>query len=190
MVAEGIRAAIATVRIVSQVAQSGAQFNGILATGQALDIWPLRPKDVGGVFLNGAAAGVLGLYGGIGGAVFNWNQAVVAGVAAQLIPQQTTSGVSPYGGLCIFGGIEKTYTPKIESIIVNLQAQPVIAQPCNMTQKRTFGDDNDLSVFWLEKPIMVLNGTSFGVQLMPNISGQTNFELVAIMVGQVQSKAN
>jgi hypothetical protein len=190
MVAEGIEAAITEVRIISQVAQSGAQFKGILATGQALDVWPLRPKDVGGVFLNGAGLPNLGLYAGVSAAVFNWNQVVVQNVAAQLIPNQTTSGVSPYGGMVIFGGIEKTYTPKIESVIFNLQGQPVIAQPCNMTEKRTFGDDNDVSVFWLEKPIMILNGSLFGVQIMPNISGQTNFELVAMMVGQAQSKPN
>lgn len=191
MVTEGLDAAIAEVRIISQVAQSGAEFQGILSAGQALDIWDLRPKDVGGVFLNGAGAVALGgLYGGVSGTVYDWAQPVVAGVASTIIPAQTSSGVSPYGGLVIFGGIEKTYTPKIESVQFFLQGlnNVVTAQPCNMTQKRTFGEDNDLSVFWLEKPIMILNGELFRVDIMPKVSGTTNFELIGMMVGQVQAK--
>jgi hypothetical protein len=193
MVAAGIVDAVTLVRIVTQFAQGGSFFAGILATGQEVDVWPLRPKDVGGVFLNGAGAVAAGgLYGGVSAAVFSWlNAGVVAGVASTIIPQQTTSGTSPYGGLIIFGGIEKTYTPKIESIQFFLQGATniVTPQPCAMTAKRTFGDDNDISVFKLEKPIMILPNTSFRVDIMPNVSGATNFELIGMMCGQVQSKA-
>jgi hypothetical protein len=192
MVAEEIRAAITLVRIISQAAQGSSEFAGILASGQQLDVWALRPKDVGGAFLNGAGAVALGgLYGGVSGAIFSWTQGVVANVAAHLIPRQTTSGQSPYGGLVIFGGIEKTYTPKIESISLILQGQPsgtVPAQPCAMTMKRTFGEDNDLSIFRLEKPVIITQNENFGVDIMPNVSGNTNFELVALMCGQVQNK--
>lgn len=193
MIAEEIRAVVTLVRIIAQAAQGSSSFAGVLASGQQLDIWPLRPKDVGGVFLNGAGAVVLGgLYGGVSAAVFTWLQvAAVAGVALHLIPQQTTSGQSPFGGMVIFGAIEKTYTPKIESINFILQGQAVgtmPAQPCAMTMKRTFGDDNDISIFRLEKPILITQNENFGVDIMPNISGATNFELIALMVGQVQSK--
>jgi hypothetical protein len=191
MVAKGIRPAVTLVRIIAQAAQGSSEFAGVLAYGQQLDVWPLRPKDVGGVFLNGAGTAARGLYGGVSAGVFGWGQVVVAGVASALIPAQTTSGQSPYGGLIIFGGIEKTYVPKIESVGLILQGQPlgtVPAQPSAMTMKRTFGDDNDLSVFSLEKPVIVTQNENFGVSIMPNISGFTNFELVALMVGQVQSK--
>ena len=192
MVAEEIRAAITLVRIIAQAAQGSSEFAGILAAGQQLDVWPLRPKDVGGVFLNGAGVAALGLYGGVSAGVFSWLQpAAVAGTVLHLIPAQTTSGQSPFGGLVIFGAIEKTYTPKIESIALILQGQPagtIPAQPCAMTMKRTFGDDNDVSIFRLEKPVIVTQNENFGVDIMPNVSGATNFELIALMVGQVQSK--
>ena len=191
MILEGLLPAISLVRIIAQAAQGSSEFAGILASGQQLDVWPLRPKDVGGVYLNGNATAARGLYGGVSAGVFSWATVVVAGVAIAIIPAQTTSGQSPYGGLIIFGGIEKTYTPKIESISLVLQGQPVgtvPAQPTAMTMKRTFGDDNDISLFWLEKPALVTQNENFGVTLMPNVSGATNFELVAMMVGQVQSK--
>jgi hypothetical protein len=191
MVAEEIEAPINLVRILSQAAGGASEFAGILASGQQFDVWPIRPKDVGGVFLNGAQTAALGLYGGVSGQVFTWTQiGIVAGVAQHLIPQQTTSGQAPFGGLVIFGGIEKTYTPKIESISLILQGQvgAVPAQPTAMTMKRTFGDDNDISIFRLEKPAIITQNESFGVDIMPNVSGTTNFELIALMVGQVQSK--
>lgn len=193
LVAENIRAAITLVRIIAQAAQGSSQFTGILASGQELDVWPLRPKDVGGVYLNGVLTPFRGLYGGVSAGVFSWLQAgAIAGTVLHLIPAQTSSGQSPYGGLVIFGAIEKTYTPKIESISLILQGQPsgtVPAQPCAMTMKRTFGDDNDISVSRLEKPVIITQNENFGVDLMPNVTGSTNFELIALMCGQVQSKA-
>jgi len=192
MIAEEIRSIIALVRIIAQAAQGSSEFAGILASGQQLDVWPLRPKDVGGVYLNGAGTGSKGLYGGASAGVFSWYQTgLVAGSASTIIPTQTTSGQSPYGGLIILGAMEKTYTPKIESISLVLQGQPsgtVPAQPCAMTSKRTFGEDNDISIFRLEKPVIITQNESFGVTIMPNISGATNFELIAVMCGQVQSK--
>lgn len=192
MIVEGLRPAITLVRIIAQAAQGSSEFAGILASGQQLDVWPLRPKDVGGVFLNGNATAARGLYGGVSAGVFTWfNPAMVAGVVNAIIPAQTTSGQSPFGGLIIFGGIEKIYTPKIESVSLVLQGQPVgtvPAQPAAMTMKRTFGDDNDISIFWLEKPALITQNENFGVSIMPNVSGATNFELIAMMVGQVQSK--
>ena len=191
MVAEGIRSAITLTRILGQAAGSSTEFAGILASGQQLDVWPARPKDIGGVYLNGGGAVALGgLYGGVSAAVFAWAQAVVAGLASVMIPAQTTSGQSPFGGMVIFGGVEKTYAPKIESMQLTLQGQvgAVPPQPVAMTMKRTFGDDNDISVFWLEKPVIITNNENFALTLMPNVSGITNFELIALMIGQVQSK--
>lgn len=191
MVAEEIRSAIALVRIIAQAAQGSSEFAGILASGQQLDVWPLRPKDVGGVFLNGAGAAARGLYGGVSAGVFGWAQPVVAGVASAIIPAQTTSGQSPFGGMVVFGAIEKTYTPKIESISPILQGQPVgtvPAQPSAMTHKRTFGEDNDVSIFRFEKPIIITQNENFGFSIMPNASGICNFEFIALMVGQVQNK--
>ena len=191
MVGEESESVVNLIRILGHAAGGNSVFGGILASGQQFDIWPLRPKDVGGPFLNGALAPALGLYGGVSAGVFTWTQpGVVAGVLQHIIPQQTTSGQAPFGGLVIFGAIEKTYTPKIESISLILQNQigAVPFQPVAMTMKRTFGDDNDLSVFRLEKPVIIINNENFGVDIMPNVSGTTNFELVAVMAGQVQSK--
>jgi len=192
MVAEEVGSIIALVRIIAQAAQGSSEFAGILASGQQLDVWPLRAKDIGGVYLNGAGTGAKGLYGGTSAGVFSWYQAgLVAGTVAHIIPTQTTSGQSPYGGLVILGAIEKTYTPKIESVSLILQGQPsgtVPAQPAAMTAKRTFGEDNDLSIFRLEKPVIITQNENFGLDIMPNVSGATNFELIAVMCGQVQSK--
>lgn len=193
MVSDGIEAAVTLVRIIAQAAQGSSEFAGIFSSGQQLDVWPVRPKDIGGVYLNGASTASKGLYGGTSAGVYKWSHAgVVAGTVLHIIPTQTTSGQSPFGGLVIFGGIEKTYSPKIESISLILQGQPsgtVPAQPVAMTMKRTFGEDNDLSVFRLEKPVIITQNENFGVDLMPNDDGTTNFEFVAMMVGQVQSKA-
>jgi hypothetical protein len=195
LVAEDIRAVFSLIRILGAAAGGSAEFGGILASGPQFDIWPARPKDIGNIFLNGAftvvGAGVLGLYGGPSGGVFTWaNAGMVAGVTSRIIPLQTTQGRSPFGGMVIFGGIEKTYTPKIESIQVTLQGATNIvpAQPSAMTMKRTFGDDNDISIFRFEKPILIPHQTAFAVDIMPNVSGFTNFELIACMVGQVQNK--
>jgi hypothetical protein len=191
MVGEEFESVTTLVRILSQAAGGASQFAGIVSSGQEFDVWPLRPKDVGGVFLNGALAANLGLYGGVSAGVFTWTQTgIVAGVTQHLIPAQTTSGQAPFGGLIIFGGIEKIYTPKIESISLTLQGQAgaVPPQPAAMTMKRTFGDDNDISVFRLEKPVIITQNENFGVDIMPNVSGTTNFELIALMCGQVQSK--
>ncbi len=192
MVAEELDSIVALVRIIAQAAQGSSEFAGILASGQQLDVWPLRPKDIGGVYLNGAGTALKGLYGGVSAAVYAWLQAgVVAGAVQHIIPAQTTSGQSPFGGLVILGAIEKTYTPKIESISLILQGQPsgtVPAQPVAMTMKRTFGEDNDISIFRMEKPVIITQNENFGVDIMPNISGDTNFELIGVMCGQVQSK--
>ena len=193
MVGEELDSIVALVRIIAQAAQGSSQFAGILASGQQLDVWPLRPKDIGGVYLNSAGGVALGgIYGSAINTVFTWFRAgLVAGTQQIIIPTQTTSGQSPFGGLVLLGGIEKIYTPKIESVSLVLQGQPagtVPAQPCSMTMKRTFGDDNDVSLFRFEKPVIITQNESFGAVIMPNISGDTNFEFIGIMVGQVQSK--
>jgi hypothetical protein len=191
LIGEEFGSIVTLVRIMAQAAQGSSEFAGILAAGQQLDIWPLRAKDIGGVFLNGAGTANLGLYGGVSANVFSWRRAVVAGVAQTIIPTQTTSGQSPYGGLVILGAIEKTFTPKIESISLVLQGQPagtVPPQPASMTMKRTFGENNDISLVRFEKPVIITQNESWGMQIMPNESGTTNFELVAVMCGQVQSK--
>ncbi len=189
LVAEEIRSIITGVRILGNAAGGSAEYAGILAAGQQFDVWALRPKDIGSQFLNGARTPGLGLYGGISAGVFSWRQFVVAGIAAPIIPVQTTSGQSPFGGVVLLGGFEKTRTPKIESISLNLPGGIVPAQPTAMTAKRTFGDNNDVSFFRFEKPILVPNNTAFGVSLMPNETGITNFEFVAVMIGQVSNKA-
>jgi hypothetical protein len=192
LIAEEIRSIITLVRILSQAAQGSSEFAGILASGQQLDVWPLRPKDIGGVYLNGAGTGAKGLYGGVSAGVFSWYRAgLIAGTISNIIPTQTTSGQSPFGGMVLLGATEKTYTPKIESVSLVLQGQPVgtiPAQPAPMTMKRTFGEGNDISIFRLEKPVIITQNESFGMSLMPNVSGATNFEPIAIMCGQVQSK--
>jgi len=192
MVGDELDSIVALVRIIAQAAQGSSEFAGILASGQQLDVWPLRPKDVGGVYLNGAGTALRGLYGGVSAAVYSWLLAGVVGGAVQhIIPAQTTSGQSPFGGLVLLGAIEKTYTPKIESISLILQGQPsgtVPAQPCAMTMKRTFGEDNDVSIFRFEKPVIITQNENFGVDIMPNVNGDTNFELIGVMCGQVQSK--
>jgi hypothetical protein len=192
MIAEEIRSIITLVRIIAQAAQGSSSFAGILASGQELDVWPLRPKDVGGVFLNGNGTATKGLYGGTSAGVYSWVQnGLVGGTAAHLIPTQTTSGQSPFGGLIIFGGIERVYSPKIRGINLILQGQPagtVPPQPITPSYKKTFGDDSDISFFRLEKPVIITQNENFGVDIMPDDNGTTNFELIALMVGQVQSK--
>ena len=191
MVGASLPAIVNLVQIIGGAAAGSSKFTGILASGQEMDVWPFRPKDSGGPFLNGAGVAAKGLYGGVSGGVFSWDQPVVAGVAQTIIPTQTTSGQSPFGGLAILGFMERKYTPKIESISLVLQGQPsgtVPAQPVAMDAKRTFGEDNDISLAWLEKPVIITQNESFGMQIMPNASGACNFSIIGVMTGQVQNK--
>jgi hypothetical protein len=185
MIAEEIRNIILTVQLVKYQTQSS--FAGILAFGTQLDIWPLRPKDVGGAILNVAVAGVLGLYGGVGAGVFSWYTAVpdVAGVARIIIPVQQ---MIQYGGMIYLGSIEKIYTPKVGGVQFTLGGIAAPAQPVTTNWKKTFGDESDITVSRLEKPVIIPPLKTQTVSVMPDVSGASNFEFIAFVVGQAQAK--
>lgn len=184
MVAEELLSILTAIQVVKWQTQSS--FGGILAQGTQLDIWPLRPKDVGGALLSPATAATRGLYGGAGGAVFSWAQAgLVGGTIANIVPAQA---MWQYAGMIYLGGIEKVYTPKIEGIQFTLAGIAAPPQPVSRSIKRTFGDDSEISFFRLEKPVIIPPLKLQRVDVMPGDSGTTNFELIGIVIAQSQNK--
>ncbi len=185
MVAEEILNILAAIEAVKWQTQSA--FGGILAQGTQLDIWPLRPKDVGGTLLNPAATGSKGLYGGTTAAVYSWlTTGLTGGTAANIIPSQI---MWQYAGMIYLGGVEKMYNPIVEGIQFTLAGIASPAQPVTKSVKKTFGENSEISYFRLEKPVLIPPLKTQAVSVMPDTSGDTNFELIALVIAQSQNKS-
>lgn len=187
MVAEEMLNILATVQAVGYQTQSS--FGGILATGTQLDIWPLRPKDVGGSLLNPAATATKGLYGGTSAMVYDWltAAALTGGTIAHIIPSQI---MWQYAGMLYLGGIEKVAVPKIEGIQFTLAGSAAVPQPVVRNIKKLFGVPGGMVSFTrLEKPVIIPPLKTQAVDVMPGTSGDSDFEIIALVVGQAQDKA-
>jgi hypothetical protein len=189
MMAEEIPSILSAIQLVKWQTQSS--FGGILAQGTQLEIWPLRPKDVGGTLLNPAATGSKGLYGGTSAAVYSWlTTGLTGGTAANIIPSQT---MWQYAGMIYLGGIEKIEVPKIAGIQFTLAGIASPPQPVTYNIKKTFGYNSDISFFRLEKPVIIPPLKLQLVQVMPDGTAtatlDTNFELIALVIAQAQNKS-
>jgi hypothetical protein len=188
MIAEELPNIIATVQLVKWQTQSA--FGGILAQGTQLDIWPIRAKDVGGIILSNssqaASGNATGLYANTS-MTYTWMRpGLVAGVAQNIIPTQT---MWQYGGMVYLGGMEREPNPIIEGIQFTLASIAAPAQPVTRNIKDSFNDNNDMSVFRLEKPVIIPPLKQQLVQIMPADSGDTNFEFIGFVVAQSQNKS-
>lgn len=185
MIAEELSNILTTVQVVKWQTQSA--FGGILAQGTQLDIWPLRPKDVGGTLLSSGGTSATGLYGGTGAAVYSWLKTGVAmGSAYTIVPTQS---MWQYAGMIFLGCLEKMFNPIIEGIQFTLAGIASPAQPVNRSFKSTFGENSEFSVTRLEKPVLIPPLKQFKVDIMPADSGDTNLELIGLVVAQSQNKS-
>lgn len=185
MVAEELPNILMLVQLVKE--QTNSPFTGIISgTSDQLDIWPVRPKDVGGTLMNPLATVSLGLYQGTSGGVYSWltASALTHGTAAHIVPAQT---LSQYAGAIFLGSIEKIEVPKIGGIQYTVGGAATSPQPVTSNWKRTFGA-NDISVSRLEKPVIAGPQKSIAIDVMPTDSGDSNFELIAFLVGRAQDK--
>jgi hypothetical protein len=188
MVAEEIVNILAAIEAVKWQTQSS--FGGILAQGTQLDIWPLRPKDVGGVLLNPLATGSLGLYAGTSGGVFQWlSTAKTGGTKASIVPSQA---MWQYAGMIYLGGLEKIQIPKVSGIQFTLGGTAAPPQPVPLNYKKIWGVGRDVSFLRLEKPVIIPPLKTQLVELQfdgpATATNDTDFELIALVIAQSQNK--
>jgi hypothetical protein len=163
---------------------AGGSYTGIYANNSTdLEMWPLRPKDVGNAtLLNTGALANKGLYGGVNAAVFDWTTTVTAGTVAHIVPSQTLIANSPPVCVLLLGAIERKYTPKIGGIICYKTGNQLLApQPVNKNYRSTFGENTNISVFRFKLPIVWMPNELMAIDVMPDVSGTTNFELIAFI---------
>jgi hypothetical protein len=191
MIAEEILNILATIEAVKWQTQSS--FGGILAQGTQLDIWPMRPKDVGGVLLNPLKTASLGLYGGTSAGVFDWLTTGLTGGTKPTngyIPSQT---MWQYAGMIHLGAIEKIQVPKIEGIQFTLGGTASPPQPCSRNYKKTWGVGREVSFTRFEKPIIIPPLKTQLVDVMPDgpatATNDTDFEMISLIVAQSQNKS-
>jgi hypothetical protein len=184
IVGENFKSIITLARLVKE--QAGGVFAGELSSGIDQDIWLLEPKDVGGVLMNSAPAGALGLYAGGGGGVFTWyTAAFVANNAATgvIIPAQA---MTQYCGVIHLGLIEWLEVPKIIAYQYTMSGQAGPRQ--SLSWLREAMGDNALSVARFELPIIVGPLKNSGLVLMPNITGGGKVQLLSFMVARAQDR--
>jgi hypothetical protein len=188
LIAEEILNILAAIEAVKWQTQSS--FGGILAQGTQLDIWPCRPKDIGGVLLNPLGTGSLGLYAGTSGAVPTWlSLAKTGGTKASIVPAQT---MWQYAGMIYLGAIEKIQIPKVCGIQFTLGGIASPPQPVTNNYKKNWGVGREISFTRLEKPVLIppLKNQLVEVQFEgpATATNDTDFELIALVIAQSQNK--
>ena len=181
IVAEEAESILIAIRMVKT--ETKAAFAGILGAGSNLDIKWLRPKDVGGTLLNPAATASKGLYGGANGAVYTWLQTFVANTSDDIIPSQT---MAEEAAVIHLGGIDPIEVPKLESIRFTLAGIPSPAQSLACNMRRSLGTE-DVPVVRFEKPIIVGPEKTQAIDVMPNISGDSKFQLLSFIIAKAES---
>lgn len=164
--------------------EAGGAFTGILGTGANLTALWLRPKDVGGVILRGAAAaGALGLYAGGGGAIFTWLQTFVANTAQNMIPAQT---MIQYAGILHIGLLDNVDVPKINAAQITISGIPAQAETFMFDNRRQNGDSYNVSFVRFEKPYFIGPLVNQLLAVMPGPAGDSRPELVSILICRAQ----
>jgi hypothetical protein len=163
---------------------AGGDYTGIYANNSTdLEMWPIRPKDIGNTtLLNSAATASKGLYGGVNASVYDWTTTVTAGVKTDIIPSQTLVANPSPVCVILLGAIERKYSPKIGGIIAYKTGNQLMApQPVNKNYRNTFGENTNISVFRFKLPIVWMPNELMQVSVMPDVSGVTNFELIGFI---------
>ena len=155
-----------------------------------LDIWPLRPKDVGGALLSTGGTSSTGLYGGTGAAVVTWlKTAMTGGTKASIVPAQS---MWQYAGMIYLGAIEKIQIPKVCGIQFTLGSTASPPQPVTNNYKKSWGVGREISFTRLEKPVLIppLKTQLVEVQFEgpATATNDTDFELIALVIAQSQNK--
>jgi len=159
-------------------------FMGIQGLGSSLDMAWLRPKDVGATtLLNSAATAGLGLYNGTNGAVYTWLHSFIAGTSSIIIPEQTTIEEAAVVHL---GALDAVEIPKVNAITFTIQGvdSPTQSMPFNI--RRSVGADS-LPFVRFEKPIIVGPEKKQKVAVMPNITGDSKFQLLSLLIAKASS---
>jgi hypothetical protein len=178
MVAEEVESILVAIRLVKM--ETKAAFGGILGSGSNLDIKWLRPKDVGGSLLNPAGSTSKGLYGGTSAGVYTWLNSFTANTSDDLIPSQT---MAEEAAVIHLGAIDPVEVPKIESIKFTLSSIPTPAQSTPFNLRKTLGTE-DLPVVRFEKPVIVGPEKTQAIDVMPNITGDSKFQLLSLLIAR------
>jgi len=180
MVAEEVESILVAIRMVK--AETKAAFAGILGSGAQLDIMWLRPKDVGGSLLNPAGVAAKGLYGGTSGGVYTWLRTFTANTSDDVIPEQT---MAEEAAVIHLGAIDPIEVPKLNAIEFTLAGIPAPAQSLPFNIRTTFGSDT-VPFVRFEKPIIVGPEKTQKIVVMPNISGDSKFQLLSFLIGKAE----
>jgi len=181
MVAEEADSILALIRMVKVEAK--AEFAGMLGAGSNLDIAWLRPKDIGGVLLNPAATASKGLYGGASGGVYTWLNTFVANTSDDLIPEQT---MAEEAGVIHLGAIDPIEVPKLNGIRFTLAGIPTPYQSLPFNLRQSLGPES-LPCVRYEKPIIVGPQKKQAIDVMPNISGDSKYQLMTLLVAKAEN---
>jgi hypothetical protein len=171
--------------------QTQSEFGGILAQGTQLDLWPIRPKDVGGTLLNPAATGSKGIYGGTSAGIHTWlTTGLTAGTKASLIPSQT---MWQYAGMIYLGFIETLATAKMSGVQFTLAGIAAPPQPLTPFNKMQYGDARSVSFSRLEKPVIIPPLKAQLVEVQPeniaaSTTGDSDLVPIALVIAQSQNK--
>lgn len=183
MLTEEAASILAAIRLVKT--ETKQPFQGILGVGGNLDLQWLRPKHVGETtLLNLDATAGLGLYQGANGAIYTWLAPVVANTWASLIPSQK---MVEEAAVVHLGAIDPIDVPKIGGVEFQLSGIPVPVQSTNFNIRRGLGSYGELPFVRFEKPVLVGPEKTQRVRLMPNITGDTKFELMSILIAKAES---
>jgi len=172
--AETFPVVLTAMRMVKEEAK--APFKGIIASGTELDATALIPEDVGGTVLG---AGGSGLYLYAAGTVIRtWLETFATGTAEAMIPEQT---MSQYAAVVHIGAIDSVAVPKVNRIKFTLSGVPTPAQPTIFNIR---GVNGTAPFVRFQKPVLVGPLKKQKVEVDPNITGDSKFELMSVLIAR------
>lgn len=180
MIAEEMASILAAVRRVKT--ETKEEFWGLLGAGANLDIAWLRPKDFGNTLLNPLATASKGLYGGTSLSVYTWLHTFVANTSDDILPTQIMSEES---GMIHLGAIDPIEVPKLNMITFTLAGIPAPAQSMPFNIRRGFGIE-EVPFVRFEKPIIIGPERTQLIEVMPNIAGDSKFQLLSLVIARAQ----
>lgn len=184
MLAEEADSILVAIRRVK--AETKEAFRGILGAGASLDIGWLRPHHVGDKYLlNSAATSTTGLWGGTNAAIYTWLHTVVANTSDNIIDDQTMVSEA---AVIHLGAIDPIEVPKIDAITFKISGITSPAQSLAFSKRSTFGTELT-PVVRFEKPVFVGPDKKQEIGLYPQVSGDTKFELLSLLIAKAENLA-
>ncbi len=177
MLAEEVESILAAIRMVKS--ETKESFMGIRGLGSSLDITWLRPRNVGETnTLNSAGTAGLGLYGGTSGGVYTWLQSFTAGSSKTIIPTQT---MAEEAAVVHLGAIDTSEIPKLDAITFALAGVSSPTQPLPFNIRRGLSY-YDVPFVRFEKPVIIGPEKQQQITVIPNITGDSKFELLSLLI--------